>query len=120
MVYFAITGTYGDTPTKHSRMNAESTGEFVVNMVSENLKEQMNVTTTMVAFGVNELTLAGLTPAPCHLVKPPRVKESPAALECRYWRTIQLPADNGNESKRGSVELRHVARRHIPGRILKA
>ena len=35
MVYFAITGTYGDTPTKHSRMNAEETGEFVVNMVSE-------------------------------------------------------------------------------------
>jgi len=57
MVYFAITGTYGDTPTKHSRMNAESTGEFVVNMVSESLKEQMNVTTTMVAFGVDELKL---------------------------------------------------------------
>ena len=48
MVYFAITGTYGDTPTKHSRMNAEATGEFVVNMVSESLKEQMNITTTMV------------------------------------------------------------------------
>ena len=37
MVYFAITGTYGDTPTKHSRMNAEETGEFVVNMVSGEL-----------------------------------------------------------------------------------
>src|SRR5215472_10437098 len=35
MVCFAVTGTYGDTPTKHSRMNAEATGEFVVNMVSE-------------------------------------------------------------------------------------
>src|SRR5262245_40602673 len=32
MVYFGTTGTYGDTPTKHSRMNAEATGEFVVNM----------------------------------------------------------------------------------------
>src|SRR5215467_8260252 len=66
---------YGDTPTKHSRMNAESTGEFVVNMVSEALKEQMNVTTSMVAFGVDELKLAGLTPAPSTLVKPPRVRE---------------------------------------------
>ena len=81
MVYFAITGTYGSTPTKHSRMNAESTGEFVVNMVSESLKEQMNVTTTMVAFGVDELKLAGLTAEPCKYVKPPRVKESPVALE---------------------------------------
>ena len=58
IVCFGITGTYGSTPTKHSRMNAESTGEFVVNMVSEALKEQMNVTTTMVAFGVDELKLA--------------------------------------------------------------
>ena len=62
MVYFAITGTYGDTPTKHSRMNAESTGEFVVNMVSESLKEQMNVTTVMVEFGAHHVDheLAGL------------------------------------------------------------
>ena len=93
MVYFAITGTYGDTPTKHSRMNAESTGEFVVNMVSESLKEQMNVTTAMVEFGVDELKMAGLTPTPCTLVKPPRVEESPVALECRYWRTIELPVE---------------------------
>ena len=77
IVCFGITGTYGSTPTKHSRMNAESTGEFVVNMASESLKEQMNVTTTMVEFGVDELKLAGLTPEPSTLVKPPRVKESP-------------------------------------------
>ena len=103
MVYFAITGTYGNTPTKHSRMNAEQTGEFVVNMVSEALKEQMNITTAMVEFGVDELKLAGLTPEPSRLVKPPRVKESPVALECRYWRTIELPVEKGHEDKRGSV-----------------
>ena len=69
MVYFSTTGTYGDTPTKHSRLNAEQTGEFVVNMVSADLAEQMNVTTAMVAFGVDELKLAGLTPAPCRFVR---------------------------------------------------
>ena len=100
IVCFAITGTYGSTPTKHSRMNAESTGEFVVNMVSESLKEQMNVTTTMVEFGVDELKLAGLTPEPSTMVKPPRVKESPVALECKYWRTIELPVDRGNPADR--------------------
>ena len=41
MVCFAITGTYGATPTKHSRMNAESTGEFVVNVVTRELLEEM-------------------------------------------------------------------------------
>ncbi len=43
MVYFAITGTYGDNPTKHSRLNAEETGEFVVNMVAGHLAEKMNI-----------------------------------------------------------------------------
>ena len=40
MVYFSTTGTYGDTPTKHSRLNAEQTGEFVVNMVSSDLRNR--------------------------------------------------------------------------------
>ena len=119
IVYFAITGTYGDTPTKHSRMNAEATGEFVVNMVSEKLKDQMNITTSMVAFGVDEMKLAGLTPAPSTMVKPPRVKESPVALECKYWRTIELPVEKGHEAKRGSLVLGQVVGVHIDDSIIK-
>ena len=119
MVYFSTTGTYGDNPTKHSRRNAEETGEFVVNMVSAELAEQMNVTTTMVDYGVDELKLAGLTPAPCNLVKPPRVRESPVALECKYWRTIELPAEKGNEAKRGSVVFGQVVGVHIDDSIIK-
>ena len=90
MVYFAITGRYGDTPTKHSRMNAEETGEFVVNMVAGTLTEKMNITTAMVAYGIDEMKLAGLTPAPCKYVKPPRVAESPVALECTLHTTVEL------------------------------
>ena len=100
-------------------MNAESTGEFVVNMVSESLKEQMNVTTTMVEFGIDELKLAGLTPEPSTLVKPPRVKESPVALECTYWRTIELPVEKGHETKRGSVVFGQVVGVHIDDGIIK-
>ena len=99
MVYFAITGTYSDTPTKHSRMNAEETGEFVVNMVSGTLAEKMNITTAMVAYGVDEMKLAGLTPAPCRYVKAPRVAESPMALECRYWKTLEIPPEPGGHSQ---------------------
>jgi flavin reductase (DIM6/NTAB) family NADH-FMN oxidoreductase RutF len=119
MVYFAITGTYGDTPTKHSRMNAEETGEFVVNMVAGTLAEKMNITTAMVAYGVDEMKLAGLTPEPCRFVKPPRVKESPVALECKYWKTIELPVEKGFEAQRGSVVFGQVVGVHIDDSILK-
>lgn len=120
MVYFSVTGTYGDTPTKHSRMNAEATGEFVVNIVTEKLKDEMNVTTTMFPYGVDELAKAGLTPAPCRFVKPPRVAESPVALECKYWRTIELPPEPGHESKRASMVLGTVVGIHIDDSIVKA
>ena len=119
MVYFAITGTYGDTPTKHSRMNAEETGEFVVNMVTAEMSEKMNVTTAMVAYGIDEMKLAGLTPEPCRFVKPPRVKESPVALECKYWKTIELPEEPGHEAKRCSIVLGQVVGIHIDDAILK-
>ncbi|MBX9944325.1 MAG: flavin reductase family protein [Reyranella sp.] len=118
MVYFSTTGTYGDNPTKHSRRNAEETGEFVVNMVSAVLAEQMNVTTTMVDYGVDEMKLAGLTPAPSRYVKPPRVAESPIALECRYWKTIEMPVEAGREIHRATVVFGHVVGIHIDDGII--
>jgi len=119
MVYFAITGSYGDTPTKHSRMNAEETGEFVVNMVAGTLSEKMNITTAMVAYGIDEMKLAGLTPLPCRYVKPPRVAESPVALECRYWKTVELPVEPGFEQHSGSIVIGQVIGVHIDDGILK-
>ena len=119
MVYFAITGRYGDTPTKHSRMNAEETGEFVVNMVSGTLTEKMNITTAMVAYGVDEMKLAGLTPAPCRYVKAPRVAESPMALECRYWKTLEIPVEPGHEHHSAAVVFGQVVGVHIDDSILK-
>ena len=119
MVYFSTTGTYGDNPTKHSRRNAEETGEFVVNMVSAELAEQMNVTTTMVDYGVDEMKLAGLTPAPSRYVKPPRVAESPIALECRYRKTIEMPIEQGREKHQATVVFGHVVGIHVADGIIK-
>jgi flavin reductase (DIM6/NTAB) family NADH-FMN oxidoreductase RutF len=119
MVYFSITGTYGVSPTKHSRMNAEETGEFVVNMVAGALSERMNVTAAMVANGIDEMKLAGLTPEPSRYVKPPRVKESPVALECKYWKTVELPLEPGHEKQCGSVVFGRVVGVHIDDSILK-
>lgn len=119
MVYFATTGTYGDNPTKHSRRNVEETGEFVVNMVSADLAKQMNITTTMVDYGVDEMKLAGLAPAPSRYVKPPRVAESPIALECRYWKTVEMPVEEGREKHQAIVVFGRVVGIHIDDRIIK-
>lgn len=79
-----------DDPRKHSRRNAEETGEFVCNMVTADLAEAMNLTAAHVASGVDELALAGLTTEPSVTVKAPRVKESPTHLECKYLKTVML------------------------------
>lgn len=80
---------------KDSMRNAEETGEFVCSFVTYELKDQMNASSAQVGPEVDEFELAGLTPAPSHMVKPPRVAESPAALECKHYKTIGLPGLNG-------------------------
>ena len=76
---------------KDSLVNAEATGEFVCSLATYDLREQMNETSAMVDPGVDELEMAGLTAAPCRMVKPPRVAESPVALECTYYKSLELP-----------------------------
>jgi flavin reductase (DIM6/NTAB) family NADH-FMN oxidoreductase RutF len=75
---------------KHSVENAEATGEFVCNLATRALAEAMNATSAVVPEKVDEFALAGLEPAPCRIVAPPRVAASPAALECRLLQVIDL------------------------------
>lgn len=104
---------------KDSVTNAEETGEFVVNMVSAVLAKQMNITTSMVDYGVDEMKLAGLTPAPSRYVKPPRVAESPIALECKYWKTIEMPIEEGRETHQATVVFGRVVGIHVDDSIVK-
>ena len=74
----------------------EETGEFVCNVVSYSLREAMNATSAALPRGENEMTFAGLEAAPSQFVKPPRVADAPAALECRWLQTVPLkPAEGG-------------------------
>ena len=75
---------------KDALVFAEETGEFVCNLATFDLREAMNRTSAPLPRGESELDFAGLTPAPCRLVKPPRVAESPVALECKWLRTVPL------------------------------
>jgi flavin reductase (DIM6/NTAB) family NADH-FMN oxidoreductase RutF len=86
---------FSSAGVKHSQLNAEQTGEFVANLATYELREEMNVTSAMVGAEVSEPELARLEMAPSIAVKPPRVKKSPVALECRYVKTVELPGPDG-------------------------
>ena len=92
MFMFACNGAHLEGNVKDSALNAGETGEFVHNLVTWETREPMNVSSAHVGRSQDEFELAGLTKAPCVLVQPPRVAEAPISLECRTWKTIELPA----------------------------
>src|SRR5581483_2195965 len=75
---------------KDSVRNIEATGEFVCNLVTRGLAERMNLTSASLPHGEDEFAFAGLAAAESRLVKPPRVAEAPAALECRASQIVKL------------------------------
>ena len=80
---------------KNSLANAEATGEFVHSLATWDLREEMNITSADVGPDISEPELAGLEMAPSIAVKPPRVKRSPVAFECKYVKTVDLPGAGG-------------------------
>jgi flavin reductase (DIM6/NTAB) family NADH-FMN oxidoreductase RutF len=72
----------GNNTHKDTLNNVLATKQFVVNMVTEALVEQMNATAQAVHSDIDEFELAGVTPIPSEKIKPMRVKESPITLEC--------------------------------------
>lgn len=91
--HYVVIGSGG---IKDSLSNIEATGEFAVNLATYELREKMNMSSSRVAPDVDEFKLSGLTPAPSRFIKPPRVAESPAALECRLFQIVPLPDDHGD------------------------
>ena len=75
---------------KDTARNIRRTGEFVVNVVTEDLAQQMNICATDFPPEVNELEMAGLTTAPSQLVKVPRIEQAHAALECKEYTTMEI------------------------------
>jgi flavin reductase (DIM6/NTAB) family NADH-FMN oxidoreductase RutF len=77
----------------------EETGEFVCNLATWDLREAVNDTSAPLARGQNEMIHAGLTPAPSRFVKPPRVAEAPAAIECKLMQIVPLTPLTGEEPR---------------------
>lgn len=73
---------------KDTAANIHATGEFVINLVPEAMVEAMNITALDAPSGLNELEIAGLETLTSTHVKPPRIKGSPVAFECRLLTSV--------------------------------
>ncbi|ESU18793.1 hypothetical protein FCR2A7T_21960 [Flavobacterium cauense R2A-7] len=95
---------------KDTLNNVLETGQFVVNMVVEDIVEQMNTTSQSVAPDVNEFELAGLTAIPSLKVKAPRVKESPINMECElvHHYTLEDNKHGGATIIIGRIVMFHI------------
>lgn len=98
-----------DNTTKHSLENVLEVPEVVINIVDYAMVEQMSLASTEYEQGVNEFIKSGLTEVPSTKVKPPRVKEAPAAFECRVKEVIPL----GEEGGAGNLVLCEVILAHF-------
>ncbi|TDR93738.1 flavin reductase family protein [Enterovirga rhinocerotis] len=86
---------FSSTGYKDAVAFVDETKEFVCNLVTWDLREHMNLTAAPLPRGESEVAHAGLTTIPSRFVKPPRVAEAPAALECRLLQTIRLETVEG-------------------------
>jgi len=94
---------------KDTLRNIEATREFTVNIVSEDIAVQMNQCSGEYPPDVDEFEVSGLTPVPSDMVKPARVGESKASMECRLVQIVEASA----LPLGGSLVLGEVVRFHV-------
>jgi flavin reductase (DIM6/NTAB) family NADH-FMN oxidoreductase RutF len=110
-VVYSASGSHAEGGPKDSLRNVEETGEFVFNLATYELREQMNQTSANVARDVDEMEMAGLAAAPSIKVGPPRVRDAAANLECRYLQTVEIPNRKGQG--RNAIVFGEVVGIHI-------
>ncbi len=119
MVMFTQTGRKSrPEPVKDSIANIRETGEFACNIVSQALKDAMNLSSGTYQPEVDEFELAGLTKAPGKTISAPHVAEAPAVLECRLVKIVDdLPS--WREHAFNIMVIGEVVGVHIDDAILK-
>ena len=100
--------------TKDTLNNVRATNEFVVNIVSEDLAEAMNLSSVEAPPEVNEFEFARVTEEPSITVRPPRVKESRVHFECRVRQIVEI----GSEPGGGCVVIGEVLHIHVDDAVL--
>ncbi len=102
--------------TKHTYDNVKEVPEVVINVVNYDMVQQTSLASTEYEKGVNEFEKAGFTPLKSELVKPFRVKESPAQLECKVKQVIEL----GTQGGAGNLIICEVVLMHVSEHVLDA
>jgi|HubBroStandDraft_6_1064221.scaffolds.fasta_scaffold275472_2 flavin reductase (DIM6/NTAB) family NADH-FMN oxidoreductase RutF len=100
---------------KDTLRNVEETGEFVVNVVSDSIAAAANASAAEVPPEVDEFVLSGLTPLPSQLVRPWRVAESPAQMECKLLQVIYT----GHGPGAGVIVLGEIVRFHLRSSLVE-
>jgi flavin reductase (DIM6/NTAB) family NADH-FMN oxidoreductase RutF len=101
--------------TKDTLRNVRETGEFVVNAVTYDVAEAMNLTSGEYGPEVNEFELARLTLRPSQVVKPPQVAESPVSFECKVYQIL----DFSSPPHGGSLVIGEIVFIHLDEKLLK-
>ena len=114
LIIFSSSKFTSDGKLKDSLSNIEQNGEFVVNIVNENIVEAMNATAAEYPEDVNEFDIANLTQIDSDLVKPPRLSESPVNMECKLERIITL----GTEAHPQGLVIGEIIQLHIDDEII--
>ena len=108
---------FSSGPRKDSQTNAEDIGEFVYNLATWDLREEMNASSADFAGHESEPQHLGLEMIPSVKVKPPRVKRSPVHFECKYMQTVALVGSDGKRN-RSSVVIGEVVGIHIDDKLV--
>lgn len=108
---YCANGSHVAGGPKDSLANVREVGEFVFNLCTYDLREQMNATAANSPRDVNEMAAAGLAAGESVSVRPPRVAASPIALECTVFDIVQLPSSERtvNTMVMGKVNVVHIA-----------
>jgi flavin reductase (DIM6/NTAB) family NADH-FMN oxidoreductase RutF len=104
----------GHGEAKDTLRNIRETREFVVNIVTYELREPMNLTSGEYDASVDEFELAKLTPEPSKIVRPPRVAESPVSFECKLHQILDFsPAPTSGSLVIGEIVSIHIHDAHL-------
>ena len=105
-----------DGLTKDTLNNIQDTEEFVVNLVSEEISNQMVACSTDFENEVDEFEVSGLTPVDCVKVKPPRVRESKVSFECKLNTIVEI---GKAEAGAGFIVVGTIVMFHIDDKVYK-
>jgi len=105
-------GAQPDREVKDTLANIRARGEFVVNLVPEELGEAMNITATNAPPEVDETQLAGLELAASEIMDVPRIAGSPVAMECKVFQLVETGGT-------GTIVLGKIVRLHVRSSVFK-